>query len=182
MRVLIMSLKKFFLFALILTGFCSLSQATVFLNQQQALQQAFGDHAIEPLRLSLSSDQQKQIEQLARVKLTRSSYLFYVGKNGTNILGYAAIENFIIRNQPATLFIVLNPQGQIQSIQTLAFHEKSHYQPPQQWYEQFYNQPLERLDDQTVQGISGATLSSRSYLNAARKAMAVFKIMIQEHN
>ncbi len=180
--VSIMSLTKLLLLMWAIIGFCPVVQAAVFLNQQQALQQAFGDHEIETLRLSISSDQQEQIEQLARVKLNRSAYLFYVGKNETDILGYAAIENFIVRNQPATLLILLTPQGQIQSIQTLAFHEKPHYQPPQRWYEQFYNRPLNTLNHEAIQGITGATLSSQSYLNAARKAMAVFKVMIQEKN
>jgi hypothetical protein len=154
----------------------------VFYSKNEALALAFGQDAdVEMLALFPDEKQVKKIEQLARVKLESPFFTFYVGKHGDKVLGYAAIENHIVRSKPETLMVVLDTKGRVRAVYTLAFHEPPEYQPPQRWYELLYSKALNQLRlNRDIQGIAGATLSTRSAINVTRKVMAVFQVMVQE--
>lgn len=155
--------------------------ATVFYSKDEAMKLAFGDDAsVEMLSLFPSPEQVAQIEQLAKVKLESKLFSFYVGKKQGNIVGYAAIENHTVRTKPETLLVVLNPEGKLRNVYTLAFHEPPEYQPPERWFAQLNNHSIDELSfSQDIQGVTGATLSTRAALNSARKVLAVFQILIQ---
>ena len=103
-----------------------------------------------------------------------------MGKNKDKIVGYGAIETSTVRTKPETLMIVLTPEGELRNVYTLAFHEPSEYEPPQAWYEKLYNKPLANIDfNKGVDGISGATLSTRTALASIRKVMMIYQIMIK---
>jgi hypothetical protein len=75
---------------------------------------------------------------------------------------------------------LLNPAGEIEKVTLLAFHEPPEYQAPDRWFELFNKKPLEELDfNKGIQGISGATLSTRSALNSVRKVVAIYQTMIK---
>ena len=156
--------------------------AKVYYSKQEAMQLAFGTEAqVENLSLFLKDDEVQRIQKLARVKLDSSLFTFYVGKKAGEILGYAAIEAHKVRTKPETLLVVLNPQGKLIQVHTLAFHEPPEYQPTARWYAQLLNLPLDDLSFSTkVQGISGATLSSRAALDSVRKVLAVYQVKIAE--
>jgi len=171
--------------ALLLSAIIFPCYGKIYYSKNEALELAFGKEAtVEMLSLFPDTKEMKQIEKQARVKLESALFTFYVGKKDGKILGYAAIENHTVRTKPETLLVVLSPQGQIKAIHTLAFHEPPEYQPPQRWYQQLYQRKLEQLSfNADIQGMSGATLSTRSALNIARKVMAVFQILVKEkHN
>ncbi len=165
-----------FLMALALPGF-----GKIYYSKNEAMELAFGKEAtIEVLSLFPQADEIERIEKLARVKLESALFSFYVGKKDGKLLGYAAIESHTVRTKPETLLVVLNPQGKISAVHTLAFHEPPEYQPPQRWYEQLYGRELERLSfSADIQGITGATLSTRSALNISRKVMAIFEVLVK---
>ena len=76
--------------------------------------------------------------------------------------------------------IVLTPEGELRNVYTLAFHEPSEYEPPQAWYEKLYKRPLANMDfNKGVDGISGATLSTRTALSSIRKVMMIYQVMIK---
>ena len=78
------------------------------------------------------------------------------------------------------MLVVLTPEGKISAVHTLAFHEPPEYQPPQRWYQQLYQKELERLSfSADIQGMTGATLSTRSALNISRKVMAIYQILVK---
>ena len=143
---------------------------------------AFGDDVtVEMMSLFPTPEEAAQIEQLAKVKLESNLFSFYVGKNQGEIIGYAAIETHNVRTKPETLLVVLNAEGKLRNVFTLAFHEPPEYQPPERWYDQLGNHTLEQLSfSQDIQGISGATLSTRAALNAARKVLAVFQVNVKD--
>ncbi len=154
----------------------------IYYSKNEAMELAFGQDAmVEMLSLFPDARQISQIEKRARVKLESSLFTFYVGKKDGKILGYAAIEHHTVRTKPETLLVVLSPEGQINAIHTLAFHEPPEYQPPQRWYQQLYQGELEKLSfNSDIQGITGATLSTRSALTITRKVMAIFQILVKE--
>ncbi|WP_305908952.1 FMN-binding protein [Methylomarinum sp. Ch1-1] len=153
----------------------------IYYSKNEAMELAFGkDATVEMLSLFPTADELAQIEKMARVKMESSLYTFYVGKKGDQVIAYAAIESHTVRTKPETLLVVLTPEGKISAVHTLAFHEPPEYQPPQRWYQQLYQKELERLSfSADIQGMTGATLSTRSALNISRKVMAIYQILVK---
>jgi len=171
--------KTFVLFFLLLTLLViNPSYAKIYYSKQEAMELAFGAEAkVERLSLFLRDDEVQRIQKLARAKVDSALFTFYVGKKEGKVLGYAAIETHKVRTKPETLLVVLDAQGQLIQVHTLAFHEPPEYQPPQRWYAQLFNLPLQELSFRAkVQGISGATLSTRAALDSVRKVLAVYQI------
>ncbi|MBE0468839.1 MAG: FMN-binding protein [Methyloprofundus sp.] len=158
------------------------SYAKIYYSKQEAMQLAFSEGAeVEMLSLFPKADQVERIEELARVKLDSPLFTFYVGKKAGEILGYAAIETRNVRTKPETLLIVLTAQGKLSQVHTLAFHEPPEYQPPERWYAQLFDLPLAELSFAAgVQGISGATLSTRAGLDSVRKVLAIYQVIVVE--
>jgi len=175
-----MKLIKFMLLLWLLTAL-STSFATIFYSKNEAMELAFGKGAqVEQLSLFPDENEAAKIEQDSKVKLDSGLFTFYVGKDQGKILGYAAIETSTVRTKPETLMIVLTPDGELSKVVTLAFHEPPEYQPPERWFEQLYKRPLAEMDfNKGVDGISGATLSTRSALNSIRKVMAIYQVMVK---
>ena len=168
------------LFLLLLTAVTP-GFATIFYSKNEALELAFGKGTqVELLSLFPDDNQVAKIQQDAKVKLDSGLFTFYVGKEQGKILGYAAIETITVRTKPETLMIVLTPEGELNKVYTLAFHEPPEYQPPERWFEKLYKRPLAEMDfNKGVDGISGATLSTRSAINSIRKVMAVYQVMVK---
>lgn len=158
--------------------------ATVFYSKNEAMELAFGKGTpVEQLSLFPDEAQVTQIQQLAKVKLESGLFTFYVGKNQDKILAYAAIESSTVRTKPETLMIVLTPEGELRNVYTLAFHEPPEYQPPDRWFEQLYKRPLADMDfSKGVDGISGATLSTRAGIDSIRKVMAIYQVLIKNQS
>lgn len=155
--------------------------ATVFYSKEEAMELAFGkDAQVEMLSLFPTAEETAQIEQLAKAKLESNLFSFYVGKKQGAVLGYAAIESHNVRTKPETLLIVLNPDGSLRQVVTLAFHEPPEYMPPERWFEQLKNHAVTELNfGNEIQGITGATLSTRAGLASARKVLAIYQVMLQ---
>ncbi len=158
------------------------SFAKIFYSKNEAMELAFGKTATTEV-LSLFPDelQSAKIQELAKAKLESGMFSFYVGKEQDKILGYAAIESITVRTKPETLMIVLTPEGELKNVTTLAFHEPPEYQPPERWFEQLYKRSLADLDfNKGVDGIAGATLSTRAAVSSVRKVIAIYQVMIKE--
>jgi len=173
-----------FLLFLFLVTAVTQSFATIFYSKNEALELAFGkDKQVELLSLFPDESQTAKIQELAKVKLESGLFTFYVGKERDKILGYAAIETITVRTKPETLMIVLTPEGELRNVYTLAFHEPPEYMPPERWFERLYKRPLTDMDfSKGVDGISGATLSTRAGLSSVRKVMAMYQVMIKDQN
>ena len=166
---------------LALSCFALPSFSKIFYSKNEAMELAFGkDAQVEVLSLFPDKAEIAKIEADAKVKLEFGMFSFYVGKKQGKILGYAAIETETVRTKPETLMVVLSAEGEIQKVTLLAFHEPPEYQAPDRWFELFNKKALEELEfSKGIQGISGATLSTRSALNSVRKVVAIYQTMIK---
>ena len=175
-----MKIIKLMFYGLLLTAVTP-GFATIFYSKNEAMELAFGAGAqIESLSLFPDENQTAKIQQDSKVKLDSGMFTFYVGKKQDKILGYAAIETGTVRTKPETLMIVLTPDGELSSVVTLAFHEPPEYLPPQGWFEKLYKRPLADMDfNKGVDGISGATLSTRAAINSIRKVMSIYQVMLK---
>jgi FMN-binding domain len=169
---------------LLLLAVVTPSFARIFYSKNEAMVLAFGEGSqIENLSLFPDDQQMATIQKDAKVKLDSGMFTFYVGKQKDKILGYAAIETITVRTKPETLMIVLTPAGDLRNVYTLAFHEPPEYQPPERWFEQLNGKPLAELDfSKGIQGVSGATLSTRAAVNSVRKVIAVHQTMVKNQS
>ncbi|PPD44525.1 MAG: FMN-binding protein [Methylobacter sp.] len=158
------------------------SFATIFYSKNEAMELAFGKTAtVENISLFPDEQETAAIQALAKTQLESGMFTFYVGKENDKTTAYAAIETSTVRTKPETLMIVLTPEGELRNVYTLAFHEPPEYQPSAQWYEKLVKKPLAEMElNKGVDGVSGATLSTRSALASIRKVMAVYQIMIKQ--
>jgi len=172
----------FFILFLLLLSAVTPSFAKIFYSKNEALELAFGKAAqVEQLSLFPDEQQVAKIQELAKAKLDSGLFTFYVGKEKDKVLGYAAIETGTVRTKPETLMIVLSPDGELRNVTTLAFHEPPEYQPPERWFEQLYKRPLADMDfNKGIDGISGATLSTRAAVSSVRKVMAIYQVMVKD--
>lgn len=165
----------------LLAGFASGCFAQIFYSKTEALELAFGKATVENLSLFPDDAQLAKIQQLAKTKLESGLFTFYVGKENGKILGYAAIESETVRTKPETVMILLDAQGELKSVTILAFHEPPEYMPPERWFESLTGRTLDNMDfSKGVDGVSGATLSTRSALSSTRKVMAIYQVMVKK--
>jgi Na+-translocating ferredoxin:NAD+ oxidoreductase RnfG subunit len=172
----------FFMLSLLLLSAVTPSLATIFYSKNEALELAFGKEAqVEQLSLFPEPQQAAKIEELAKVKLDSGLFTFYVGKEQGKVQGYAAIETVTVRTKPETLIVVLTADGELRNVTTLAFHEPPEYLPSERWFGQLYKRPLADMDfNKGIDGISGATLSTRAAVSSVRKVMAIYQVMVKE--
>jgi hypothetical protein len=165
----------------LLMSLTNTSYAQIFYSKTEALELAFGKATVENLSLFPDDAQTAKIQQLAKTKLESGLFTFYVGKENGNVLGYAAIESETVRTKPETVMILLSPEGELKSVTVLAFHEPPEYMPPARWFESLAKRVLEDMDfSKGVDGVSGATLSTRSALSSTRKVMAIYQVMVKK--
>ena len=158
-------------------------EAVVLYAKNEALQLIFPEaDSIKPQAVFLTAAQAARIEELARSPLESQLLTVHVGRKGDETLGFAFLDIHVVRTQPEALFVVLTPQGDVDSVLIVAFHEPLEYMPSERWQAQFPGKTL-TPDLQVKRGIapiSGATLSAHAMTDAVRRALAVFQVVLQK--
>jgi hypothetical protein len=158
------------------------AEAKVFFSREEALALAFPDaDRVGDETVVLGDEQARRVEALSHAELETRLVRVYTGYRGDVVLGYAFIDVHNVRTLPEAFLIVLSPQGEVQSLRLLAFHEPLEYMPREGWYEQFRDKSIAdtlRLGSD-VHGIVGATLSSRATTLGVRRALALYQVVVQ---
>ena len=155
--------------------------AAVFHSQKEALEQVFPDAEIRERTWVLSSEQVGQIEKLARSKLESQIVTLHSGWKGDELLGYAFIEVHTVRTKAEAFMVVIDPDGVVKSVMILAFHEPLDDLPTDRWYTQFGGKTLAdglRVG-RDLHGVLGATLSTRAVSAGVRRALAIYRVLVQ---
>ncbi len=154
----------------------------VLMDKETALDHAF-PHAdrVERKTLFFDSTDKAEVRRLAQAPFKSGLFTVYIGYRDGEVQGYTFIDTRTIRTKPAAFMVVLSPTGQVRMVRILAWNEPPEYQPMRRWLEQFkaHREPQLRLN-QEIQGISGATLSSRTLTRGVRRALAVYKLRLGE--
>jgi hypothetical protein len=156
--------------------------AKVFFSREEALDLAFPDaDRIEDDTYILEDEQVARVQSIAHSELESRLVRIYRGFQGDRLLGYAFIDVHNVRTLPEAFLVVLTPEGSVQGLRVLAFHEPLEYMPNSRWYEQFeqksLSEPLRLGGD--VHGIVGATLSARATTLGVRRALALYEVVVQ---
>lgn len=156
--------------------------AQVRLTQQEALRLAFPEPAVIERHTAFLED--ADLEAAARhagpgSEVEAHVITYYVGLRGDVPLGVAYFDAHRVRTLPEVLMIVVAPDARIERIEILKFSEPPEYRAPDGWLEQFSGKKL--TEDLSTKGsivnITGATLTSRAVAGAARRVLALHKVI-----
>lgn len=173
------SISALLIGALLIPAFAS---AKLYSTLDDALKTAFPGSATEKKNLYLTEEEKVRIESLAKLKLDSRLFVYYTGRDGGKITGYAAVSSNVVRTKQAVTMTVLNLDKTLRSVEVLAFYEPEEYLPRAAWFRQFAGQTLsDRLrPGRDIHAVTGATLSVNSFTGEARKVLAVFEVMEKE--
>lgn len=165
-----------------LLAFAPLHAATaekVFLKLEEALALAFEGCEIEKRVVYLTDDQRAAAAKLAGVEVESKIVRPYVATKDGKLVGVAYVDVHRVRSLKESVMVVVDPNGKIARVELLSFAEPLEYAPKAQWWGQFVGKGL---DDELalkrgVRGITGATLSARAAVDAARRVLALHQVL-----
>jgi hypothetical protein len=157
--------------------------ARVFLTQEEALRLAFPAGVVVERRTSfLTPAQQEAVQKLSGADHPSSALVIsYAGTREGRPVGTAYFDTHLVRTQPETLMVLVASNGTIARIEVLSFSEPEEYMPREHWYGQFPGKGLPELSlKRGVRAVSGATLTARATIEAARRILALHRALHPE--
>jgi H+/Na+-translocating ferredoxin:NAD+ oxidoreductase subunit G len=165
--------------ALLLSGgACALSAQAV--TQGEALALAFPGAVVERSTAFLDDSQLDQARSLAggEVEIQSAVVTYYLATAEGESVGVAYFDAARVRTLRQVLMIVVNPDDRVTRIEILSFGEPPEYKAPQGWLGLFEGRDLDEIklrDD--VPNMTGATLTSEATAKAARRVLALHRII-----
>lgn len=153
----------------------------VFLTPEEALALAFPDCRIERATEYLSEDEEKHAVELGRERLASRVVRPYRAYREGRLLGTAYFDAHKVRTKNEVLMLVVGPDARLRRVEVLAFAEPLEYLPRANFYAQFPGRGLDAELDlkRGIRGVSGATLSAESATAAARRTLAVHRVLAE---
>ncbi len=157
------------------------ARAKVYHSRESALELAFPPPAVVRSREIFLSE--RQVEEVRRrTGETPPSRMIsvYEGWREAELVGYAYIVSHRVRTLPETLMVTLTPDGAVEAIRLLAFHEPSEYEPPVSYLERFGGARDPRVVETRSRdwAVAGSTLSCRAIRTAVRRILAVHQVAV----
>jgi len=153
----------------------------VFLTQQEALRLAFpAGVSVERRTAFLTHAQQQEARKLARSEsLPEALVTYYVGVKDGRTVATAYFDTHVVRTQPETIMVVVDPAGSVRRVEVLSFLEPEDYLPLPRWYGLFAGRPLddELSSSRAIRPVAGATLTVRATTVAVRRVLAVHRVI-----
>lgn len=161
-------------------GGAAVFAAPVYSSREEALARAFPPPAaIERKTHFLTDAQRDRASRAARARVDSGLVVAYVGRTVKGILGTAYFDTHTVRTMPETLLVVVRPDGTIGSIEVVAFGEPEDYLPRRRWLTLFQGRRLEPdlAVGRGLAHVTGATLTTRSITDAARRVLAIHAVL-----
>lgn len=155
------------------------SSGKVFLTKQEALTLAFQGCEVKRSTVALKPEHKLRVGKLAGSKFSKGLVFPYVATRAGKLVGTAYFDVHRVRTLRETVMIVVDPQNRIQRIEILAFGEPQQYKPRAKWYAQFVGHALDKQLSlkHGIKGVTGATLTARATTSAARRVLAVHRVL-----
>jgi Na+-translocating ferredoxin:NAD+ oxidoreductase RnfG subunit len=154
-----------------------MTYAEVFLTEEDALKLMFPQsERIRKEVLRLSSEKKLQIEERIGWKFPEESFEVYVGETGTQINGYALVQNTIGKHKPMTYMVGVDSTGHVLNVELLVFREARGSEVRTKRFNVQYegktaSDPV-RLNKDII-NISGATMSVRSMTAGIKRVLVL---------
>jgi len=153
----------------------------VFLTVDEALELAFPECKVERATEVLSEEEQEKVERLAKGALSGRVVRPYRARREGRLVGTAYFDVHRVRTKNEVLMLVVSPEGTLRRLEVLSFAEPLEYLPKAAFYAQFAGQGLDDdLDlDRDIRRVAGATLSAEAATGAARRTLALHKVLAE---
>ncbi len=166
--------KEIFFFLFLLSS--SLSLAKSFLTQEEALRLAFPKGTVVTRKTAfLSEADRAEVARRSGGAPPPGLVVFYTGSSAATDLGTVYFDTHVVRTEPETLLVLVDPKGAIARIEILSSSEPEEYLPRANWYGQFSGKTLtdELSEKRGVRPVTGATITVRVTVEAARRVLAL---------
>jgi hypothetical protein len=157
----------------------------VFLTVDEALKLAFPGCTIERTTEVLSVSEEARVETLAAAELEGRIVRPYLARKDGQLVGTAYFDAHRVRTKNEVLMLVVTPAERLARIEVLSFAEPLEYLPRASFYAQFKDHKLEGAHGEhlelgrEVRGVAGATLSAEAATLAARRTLALHRVLAE---
>lgn len=126
--------------------------------------------------IKLSPEKKAQIEERIGWKFPEESFEVYIGETGTQIDGYALVQNTIGKHKPMTYMVGVDGKGRVSDVELLVFRESRGSEIRQKRFNTQYEgktvlDPV-RINKDII-NISGATMSVRSMSAGIKRVLVL---------
>jgi hypothetical protein len=154
-----------------------MNMAEVYLREEEGLKIMFPkSERVRKETIKLSSDKKSLIEERIGWKFPEEAFEVYIGETGTQIDGYAVVQNTIGKHKPMTYMVGVDNKGFISDIELLVFREARGSEVRQKRFNAQYEgksvlDPV-RINKDII-NISGATMSVRSMSAGIKRVLVL---------
>jgi hypothetical protein len=154
-----------------------MTHAEVYLTEDEALKLMFPkSERIRKDLIRLTSEKKVQIEERIGWKFPEEFFEVYIGETGTQIDGYALIQNTIGKHKPMTYMVGVDNTGHVLNVELLVFREARGSEVRTKRFNVQYEgktvlDPV-RINRDII-NISGATMSVRSMTAGIKRVLVL---------
>ena len=154
-----------------------MSMAEVYLTEEEALKLMFPkSERVKKDLLRLPSERKTAIEERIGWKFPEEAFEVYVGETGTQVDGYALVQNTIGKHKPMTYMVGVDSHGRVSNVELLVFREARGSEVRTKRFNVQYEgktvlDPV-RINKDII-NISGATMSVRSMSAGIKRALVL---------
>jgi hypothetical protein len=147
-------------------------------SQEEALALAFPGAALVRRDLTLSDAQLAQVKSLAQRDPGPGRAVAFEARKDGRLVGVGIFDTHRVRTQPETVLVAIAPEGRILRVEVVAFKEPLEYMARGAWVRQFDQKSLDAdlALGRGVKPLGGATLTATALTDAARRALAIFRV------
>jgi len=175
-------MKSDFIFSFVLAALLAApAAAEVLLGEAEALDRVFPGGKPERRMLYLTAEQVKAVEKAARSRLPSAVRTVFEEKREGAVTARAYLDTDVVRTMPATVLVVVEPDGRLRSTLVLRFAEPTDYLPRDGWLQTLSGRSLsdELWPGKGVRRVTGATLTVAALVSAVRRCLAVDSLVVR---
>lgn len=148
-------------------------------TRDEALARVFPGADIRAERVFLTQAQRAAAEELSGVDLPSLLIARYQATRNGTVVGSAYVDTHVVRTKNESLLISLDSERRIIRIEVTAFLEPPEYRAPDGWLEQYESKMLteDLYLNRSIRPIAGATLTARAAAEAARRVLAIDRVL-----
>jgi hypothetical protein len=154
-----------------------MSMAEVFLSEEEAVKLMFPrSERIKKYILRVPTDKKMAIEERIGWKFPEDAFEVYIGETGTQVDGYALVQNTIGKHKPMTYMVGVDAHGRVSNVELLVFRESRGSEVRTKRFNAQYEgktvlDPV-RINKDII-NISGATMSVRSMSAGVKRVLVL---------
>lgn len=153
------------------------NMAEIYLKEEESLKIMFpkSEHVRKEL-IKLTPEKKALIEERIGWKFPEESFDVYIGESGSQIDGYAVVQNTIGKHKPMTYMVGIDNKGLVSDVELLVFREARGSEVRQKRFNAQYEgksvlDPV-RINKDII-NISGATMSVRSMSAGIKRVLVL---------